>query len=171
LDGDTWTQFFDSFEREAFRLETLPVYQVEGEREAYARFLTTGDVDIPGSDSWFEQLRHYRETGRWIGRVHVIARPLTDYLRFEFAFQLHSVQAGEDIRILDLTDRPNPGLPAQDYWMFDESKVVRMDYGPDGTQIGRELLEGVDPTPYVAWKRLAMEEAEPLSEFYAKLNG
>lgn len=170
LDGDAWEDYFNSFERDAFRLETLPVYKVESEREAYTRFLATGEADILESDSWFEQLRHYRDTGRWIGRVHVITRPLTDYLRFEFAFQLHSVQVGEDIRILDLTDRPNPGLPEQDFWMFDESKVVRMEYEADGTQIGRELLEGVDPAPYVAWKRLALEHAEPLTEFYAKLN-
>jgi hypothetical protein len=170
LDGDAWQEFFDSFEWDAFRLETLPVYRVEGERDDYERFLATGDPGISEDEPWFERVRHFRKTGRSIGRVHVITRPLTDYLRFEFAFQLHSVQCGEDVRVLDLTDRPDPGLPSQDYWMFDESKVVRMDYEADGTQIGRELLEGVDPEPYVAWKRLALQHSEPLPEFYAKLN-
>jgi hypothetical protein len=170
LDGDAWREFFDYFERDAFRLETLPVYRVEGEWDDFQRFLATGDPGISEDEPWFERVRHYRNTGRSIGRVHVVRRPLTDYLRFEFAFQLRSVQVGEDVRVLDLTGRANPGLPDQDYWMFDESKVVRMDYEADGTQIGRELLEGVDPTPYVEWKRLALEHSESLPEFYAKLN-
>jgi len=170
LDGDAWRDFFDSFEQDAFRLETLPVYRVEGESDDFERYLATGDPGISEDEPWFDRVRNYRESGRWIGRVHVITRPLTDYLRFEFAFQLHSVQAGEDVRVLDLTHRTNPGLPEHDYWMFDESKVVRMDYEADGTQIGRELLEGVDPSQYVAWKRLALEHSEPLTEFYAKLN-
>ena len=168
--GEAWPKFFDSFEQEAFRLETLPVYKVEGEWDDFQRFLTTGEMDVSEDSPWFQRIRHYRNTGRWIGRVHVVTRPLTDYLRFEFTFQRHSVQAGEDIRILDLTDRVNPGLPDQDFWMFDESKVVRMDYEADGTQIGRELLEDIDPAPYVAWKRLALEHSEPFMEFYAKLN-
>jgi len=170
LDGDAWREFFDSFEREAFRLETLPVYRVENEREDFKHYLATGDVNVSEDDPWLERVRHFRATGRWIGRVHVITRPLTDYLRFEFAYQRQAVQAGDDVRILDLTDRPDPGLPQQDYWMFDESKVVRMDYETDGTQIGREWLEGVDPTPYVAWKRLALEHAEPFTDFYARLH-
>ncbi|MGH3780722.1 MAG: hypothetical protein ACRDRO_08875 [Pseudonocardiaceae bacterium] len=43
-------------------------------------------------------------------------------------------------------------------------QIVRMDYGPDGTQLGRELIEDVDPAPYVAWKQLALEHAEPFTE-------
>lgn len=80
-----------------------------------------------------------------------------------FAVYRRTVQAGEDVRILDLTHRPNPGLPAQDFWLFDDTAVVRMDYDEDGTQLGRELLEDVDPGPYVAWKRLAMDQADPFT--------
>ncbi|WP_187369578.1 DUF6879 family protein [Fodinicola acaciae] len=67
------------------------------------------------------RVRGYRQSGKWIGRVHVIRRPLTDYLRFELAAYRYNVAAGEDVRILDVTDRPNPGLPDQDFWMFDET--------------------------------------------------
>src|SRR5262249_53089561 len=108
------------------------------------------------------------QTGRWIGRVHVIRRPLTDYLRYEFAVYQYTVAAGEDVRILDLTGQLNPGLPEQDFWLFDDTEVVRMDYDPDGTQLGRELLEDADPAPYVVRKRLALEHAQPFMEYYAK---
>ncbi|WP_371517498.1 DUF6879 family protein [Kitasatospora sp. NBC_01300] len=99
-----------------------------------------------------------------VRRDHVITRPLTDYLRFEFAHYVHNVAAGEDIRILDLTGRENPGLPDQDFWMFDESRVVPMNYRPDGTQISREVFDG-DPIRFVEWKRLAVSESVPFSEY------
>lgn len=170
LAGDDWTRLWGSFEREAFRLETLPVYEVAGEEEAFARFVATGQYDLDADDEeWLAAVRGYRESGRWIGRVHVITRPLTDYLKFEFAFYPHSVAAGEAVHILDLTDKPNPGLPNQDFWMFDESKVVRLDYADDGTPLDSELLEAVDLEPYLEWKRIALRHAEPFNEYSARM--
>ena len=56
----------------------------------------------------------------------------------------YNVKAGEDIRILDVTDWPCPELPDHDFWLFDDSTVVKLLYRPDGTQIGRELVEHPD---------------------------
>ncbi len=167
LDGEVWREFFDSYQREAFRLETLPAYKVDSERPEYECFLATGKLSIPDDDPWLVRVRLFRRTGRWIGRVHVISRPLTDYLRYEFAVYRYTVAAGEDVRILDLTDQPNPGLPTEDFWIFDDTAVVRMDYDPEGIQCGRELLEDADPTPYVGWKRLALEHSQPFMEYDA----
>lgn len=169
LDGDAWRDFFNSFTRDAFRLETLPVYNVSSEQDEYENFLSTGRLNIPGDDPWLVRVRRFREAGRRIGRVHVIVRPLTDYLRYEFAVYRHTVAAGEDVRILDLTDQPDPGLPDQDFWLFDDTAVVRMDYDTDGTQVGRELLEDADPAPYVAWKRTALQHAEPFARYCSRL--
>lgn len=171
LDSDGWRTFFDSYQWEAFRLETLPFYSVRSEQMEYEKFLATGELDIPDNDPWLVRVRHFRQTGRWVGRVHVISRPLTDYLRYEFAVYRRTVEAGEDVRILDLTDRPDPGLPAQDFWLFDDSTVVLMDYDSDGIQLGRELLEDIDPAPYVGWKRLALQHAEPFTEDWVTREG
>jgi hypothetical protein len=165
LAGDAWDIFFDSFKQEAFRLETHPVYDMTSEHEEYEEFLATGELHIPDDDGWLTRVRHYGASGRWVGRVHVLSRPLTDYLRYEFAVYRHTVRAGEDVRILDLTECANPGLPAQDFWLFDDSAVVRMDYDEHGRQLGRELLEDVDPAPYVEWKRMALAHAQPFAEY------
>lgn len=168
LDGERWRAFFDAFQHTAFRLETYPSYAVSSERDEYEGFLATGSLSIPDDDSWLTRVRHFRASGRWIGRVHVLRRPLTDYLRYELAVYQYTASAGEDIRILDLTSQPNPGLPSQDFWLFDETSVVRMDYDNDGVQLGRELLEDTDPAPYAAWQRLALAHAQPYAE-YVKL--
>src|SRR5262249_49194352 len=91
LDGEQVRTFFDSFQDEAFRLETLPVYKVAGEQEELQAFLETGHLDFQEDDEWYVRVRHFRETGRWIGRVHVITQPLTEYLRFEFACYPYNV--------------------------------------------------------------------------------
>ena len=97
---------------------------------------------------------------------------MSDYLRYEFAVYAHTVRAGEDVRILDLTDQADArACRPFDFWLFDEARVVRMDYDADGRQIGREWLEDVDPAPYVAWKRLALELAVPFLDYQAKLVG
>ncbi|MYV49149.1 hypothetical protein GT031_27230 [Streptomyces sp. SID2888] len=98
--------------------------------------------------------------------MHVVRRPLSDYLRFEFErYYQHQAPAGEDIHILDLTDRPNL-LPDHvgDYWMFDRSTVVLMRYEPDGRQICRELYEG-DPAPFIEYQRLAVAASVPFLEY------
>lgn len=169
LAAEAWRPFFDSFAYEAFRLETLPSYGVAGEDEELQIFLSTGELVIPDDDPWLTRVRQFRATGRWVGRVHVLRRPLTDYLRYEFAVYAHTVRHGEDVRILDLADHPDVEMPTQDFWLFDDARVVRMDYDADGRQLGRELLEGVDPAPYVGWKQRVLELAEPFGEYQAKL--
>jgi hypothetical protein len=165
LEGDDWRTFFDAHEREAFRLETRRSYGVESERAEYEHFLSTGHLDIPDADQWLTRVRHFRQTGRWVGRVHVLSRPLGDYLRYEFAVYGFTVAAGEDVRILDVTEVEDSGLPKQDFWLFDEKSVVVMEYDDDGNQLGRELLEHVDSTPYVTWKRLALDLAVPFASY------
>jgi hypothetical protein len=169
LDGEQWRSFFDAFKRTAFRLETYPAYGVTTEREEYEHFLFSGRLSIPDDDPWLRRVRRFRATGRWVGRVHTITRPLTDYLRYEFEVYRHSVTAGEDIRILDLTGQPDSGLPAQDFWLFDDTSVVRMDYDDEGTQLGRELLEDTDPAPYVRWQQVALARALPYAEYVTLL--
>ena len=65
LDGEAWRTFFDSFQREAFRLETLPAYSMASEQAEYDTFLATGELHIPEDDSWLVRVRRFRRTGRW----------------------------------------------------------------------------------------------------------
>lgn len=171
LEGEAWRRFFDGYEREAFRLETRPSYGVLSEDAELQGFLTTGRLVIPDDDQWLVRVRHFQATGRWVGRVHVLRRPLSDYLRYEFAVYGYTVRAGEDVRILDVTAQADAGLPSCDFWLFDEVRVVRMDYDAEGRQLGREWLTDIDAAPYVAWKRLALDRAVPFPDYQAGLAG
>ncbi|MFE4516979.1 DUF6879 family protein [Kitasatospora sp. NPDC056783] len=170
LDGDDWQRVLHGFARSAFRLETLPAYKVAGEAEEIEEFLNGNRIDPDTYTSgWTDRLKAHTAAGRTVQRVHIVTRPLSDYLRYEFMYYEPHAKAGEDIRILDLTDRSNPGLPNQDFWTFDDSTVVLMNYESDGTQIDRVLVEG-DVEQYREWQRIAVAESVPFAD-YAKEHG
>ncbi len=170
LDGDEWQAKFREFRTEAWRLETLPEYRMPQEAEEFERFLAGERFAGPFEDFWTSLIRQHKESGGNIGRVHILARPLSDYLRFEFQrYYAHSARAGEDIRILDVTDRENPLSGVQDFWMFDRETVVLMNYETDGRQISREVHEG-SPIPFIEYQRIAISESLPLSEYVSKFD-
>lgn len=169
LAAEAWRSFFDSFQRSAFRLETLPSYGVASENDELRSFLETGMLAIPYDDQWLSRVRQFSDSGRWVGRVHVLRRPLSEYLRYEFAVYEYTVRAGEEVRILDLASHPDVALPGHDFWLFDDAQIVRMDYDAKGRQLGRELLEDVDPAPYVACKQQALALSVPFLEYKATL--
>ncbi|MCI0386623.1 DUF6879 family protein [Streptomyces sp. CNQ085] len=166
LDGENWRAVLRGFRSEAWRLETLPRYTVPQEAEELAAFRAGKRVDPRAySSPYTEDLKRLRREGKKKGRVHIVTRPLSEYLRFEFSrYYAPHVAAGEDIRILDVTDRDNPLPGVQDFWLFDRSRVVLMRYREDGTQIGRETYDD-DPAPFLEHQRIAVAESVPFLEY------
>ncbi|MGW4628769.1 DUF6879 family protein [Streptomyces rubiginosohelvolus] len=170
LDGEAWQAKFRDFQSEAWRLETLPAYNVPQEADEIQRFRAGERIDPhTHSNDYTEDLKKVRREGRNKGRVHIVTRPLSEYLRYEFMYYLPHAWAGEDIRIMDVTDRPNPLADVQDFWMFDKSQVVLMHYEADGTQISREIYEG-DVKAYIEYQRVALAESVPFEEYVKGLD-
>lgn len=110
LAGDAWAARFENFQREAWRLETLPQYLMPQEAEEFQVFCDGVRID-PATvhNEYTDRLRRQAAEGRVQGRVHVVTRPLSRYLRFEFSqYYRPHLLAGEQIRILDVTGRPHP---------------------------------------------------------------
>ncbi|QKW50557.1 DUF6879 family protein [Streptomyces buecherae] len=165
LDGDAWQAYFRDFQRSAWRFEVQPRYTMPAEAESLARFLRGEPKPEDHNAAWHATVGRAREAGKTIGRVRVVRRPLTDYQRYQFAWGIPgNIEAGEDIRVLDLTDS-DMRLPEQDFWLFDEATVVHLNYRPDGTQINRELIEDPDLSIYLAWRDRARESAVPFSAY------
>ncbi|KUH37397.1 MULTISPECIES: DUF6879 family protein [Streptomyces] len=166
LDGEDWRAKFRDFQTEAWRLETLPQYLVPQEAEEIEAFRAGKRINPETfSCEYTARLKRQRREGRRQGRVHVVTRPLSEYLEFEFSryYRPHAL-AGEEIRILDVTGRENPLPGVQDFWMFDRTTVVLMHYEADGKQISREVYEG-DPAPFIEYQRIALAESVPFLEF------
>ena len=170
LEGEAWSRYFRDFASSAFRLELHQIYTMPGEADELRRFQAG---ELPPADyhyGWLDRMAEARRVGKNVRRVRVVRRPLTDYIRYEFAWGfVYNVEAGEDIRVLDLTDQPGPDLPDHDFWMFDDTTVVKLLYRPDGTQIGRELLADPDLDAYLAWRDAAWQAAVPFRDYWAGL--
>ncbi|MFD5751016.1 DUF6879 family protein [Streptomyces sp. NPDC127033] len=171
LAGEEWAARFEEFQREAWRLETLPQYLMPQEEEAFEEFRQGNRIDpVIVSNEYTDRLRRQVVQGRTQGRVHVLTRPLSDYLRFEFHhyYKAHSL-AGEKIRILDVTNRDNPLEGVQDFWIFDRSEVVLMNYRSDGRQISREVFDG-DVALFLQYQRIAVNESVAFEEYVKGLD-
>jgi hypothetical protein len=126
---------FSTFRYSVFRLETLQVYADPVEDANLAAFLR-GDPEPPPDpveDEWAAMLRAHQAAGRVQQRVHVVTEPITNYLAYELTWEygLHTA-AGEDIRIIPVTDRWPDDVPRLDFTLFDSRVLFRLHYAPDG---------------------------------------
>ncbi len=170
MEGDAWSRYFRDFRSSAFRLELHPVYTMPGEADELRRFLAGEKPPTDYRYGWLDTVAAAEAVGKSMRRVRVVRRPLTDYIRYEFEWGfVYNVAAGEDIRVMDLTDHAGPELPDHDFWLFDDSTVVRLLYRLDGTQIGRELVEDPDLEAYLRYRDAAWEEAVPFPDYWARL--
>ncbi|MBT2488118.1 hypothetical protein J7E96_06165 [Streptomyces sp. ISL-96] len=166
LSGEEFGALFDTFERTAFRLETLDEYDVEEEREEIARFLAGEGMGPEWTDNpW---VRSMTDKGKHVARVHVLQSPLTDYLRYELAAYPGNIKAGESIGIIDQTEQPVTGLPDHDFWLFDDTAVYRMHYTEAGAFIGGELLPPERLPEYQEYRDRALAAAVPFANYWER---
>jgi Family of unknown function (DUF6879) len=171
LEGEAWSRYFRDFARSIFRLELHQIYTMPGEADELRRFRASERPPEGYHYGWLDRMAEASRAGKTVRRVRVVRRPLTDYILYEFAWGfVYNVQAGEDIRVLDLTDQPGPKLPDHDFWLFDDTTVVKLMYRPDGTQIGRELLANPDLDAYLGWRDAAWQAAVPFRDYWAGLS-
>ena len=76
-------------------------------------------------------------------RVHVVAEPLSDYMRFELSWSYdENVRAGEAIYIIPVKEDEWPAeLVHHDYWLFDSCRLVVMRYDDEGVLLGADLID------------------------------
>lgn len=155
--------------RAAFRLEVLDQYDVDSDGDDYRRFLAGETAPTPERKGlWLERLRQDAAQGILNHRVHVLRRPLTDYLRYEAEWgYAYNAAAGEGIGILDTTDQPAPDvLVDHDFWLIDDQHAVRMHYSAHGEFVGAEPVpELLDA--YRKARDAAVAAAEPFALWWA----
>ena len=154
------------FERSAYRLELLDWYTSPATERRLARFLAGEQVTTAERASWLATVRNARTAGATMSRVHVVAEPLSDYLRYELNCYESSVAAGEDIRILPAGLAA--GLPSFDYWLFDDDRVAVQHYGERGVWLGASLVTDQGFAESCRhWRDTALSRATSLDAYMA----
>lgn len=168
LSGDEFSKRFDEYRRSTWRFECQPTYTMPREQDGIRRWRAGEPKPADHNHRWHETVQQIVASGRSIGRVRVVSRPLTEYQRYQLDWGIPgNIEAGEDIRILDMTEL-DLDLPDQDFWFFDESLVVHLNFNPDGTLIDLEQRENPDLAQYLRWRDTALAHAVPLSEWNAR---
>lgn len=141
-DEDSFVRLFNESARTARRLETQTSYGVEQEDDAYRKFLAGDDPGIDWFRPWLDFVTEQTRLGKSIERVRVVDDPPIDYMRFEIALTPHNIRAGEDIRYLPRTVANQLGLPKEDYWLFDDNRLIFERFAEeDGWYLGFEPIE------------------------------
>jgi Family of unknown function (DUF6879) len=165
VNTDDFGRLFESFSHSAFRVETLPEYKVEVEAHYFRLFL----LGHPPPESrkeraWLKTVAAANARGGTMQRVRVVRRPLTHYIAFELEWGFpENEQAGEQIRILELAHGEHLPDVDHDFWLFDDSIVVRMEYDDEGRFV-RPVAEQ-DATTYRRCRDAVMARSVPLKEW------
>ena len=155
----------------AFRLELLDQYEVESDGGDLARYLRGDAEPTPErKQPWLDRLAAHRNAGILDYRVHVLATPLTDYLRYECEWgYVWNVRAGEEVRILDHSEREAPELAVgHDFWLIDDRYAIRMDYDSRGRFHGAEPMPDSDLPKYLRARDLAVSASEHFEAWWKR---
>lgn len=167
ISPEAFENLFSTFRREAFRLETLDDYSGSSNSEMIHAFLAGEPQPDNYNQEWTDEVRGNIDAGKRMYRVHIISRPMTDYLRFElgWGYQKNS-KAGEEFFILDTTNEPNPLEGVPDFWMFDETSVVSMNYTEGGKFLGAESQP--NPDEWMERRDVALSQAVPFADWWER---
>jgi hypothetical protein len=171
LTDEDFGRLFEDFQHTAFRLETLDFYDIPGDRERLEAFLAGKPAPpAPSKQAWLQVIAAAKAAGKRMQRVHALAEPLTDYLRFELLEGYPpNAAAGEEIFIRRIEPGAWPNdLPREDFWLFDGERVARMHYD-QGRYVGAELVERHENPAivdrYCRWQEAALHGAISLSSY------
>jgi hypothetical protein len=153
-----------------FRLEVLDHYNIDSDGDDLARYLAgEPGPDMRRKGPWMDQIRSEVARGLHTCRVHVVRGSLTPYLRFEFEWGYTcNSQAGEQIRILDLSEQPEPaGLVNEDFWLAGDAHAALMRYDDTGRFLGADIADPAAVPRYRAARDAAWSAATPFDAYWA----
>lgn len=152
IDDSTFGTYFETFERTAWRLETRRGYASDRQSPNWARWKSGGDVGRDAPGAWGENTQEQTAAGKRFERIRLVDDPPTDGQRFLLARATNNEAAGEDIRHLWRADAERLGLPAVDFWLFDDRRALVLHFDDADEYLGAELVE--DPPRIVELCRI-----------------
>ncbi|WP_433825574.1 DUF6879 family protein [Actinoplanes sp. CA-015351] len=133
--NDEFDEIFRGFQREAFHLEVADVYETPGETEPIRRYLAGEPDDFEWQQPWLNLVRQTTGSGRTVRRLRVVTEPHGDYTRWLLSISHLNADAGEVIRWLPRAELNGLPIAADDYWIFDDRRVVFTLFAEDDLDI------------------------------------
>lgn len=132
---------FETFTDMAFRLEGLPQYIVENEKDAFNTFKVSGEILDNTNSEWAKLVRANVASGKSMKRLRLLSDELTSYEQFEL-LSYQGLKVGEEIRVNSRSEYKNKYL--YDFWFFDNEYITQMNYADNGTYISKVTRKASD---------------------------
>ncbi len=132
LQGDEFLHLFKTFKREAFHLEVEDSYHTSGEAGPFQLFLDGQPDDFSWFEQWTSLVKEVTDSGKRMSRVRVVSVPHVDYQRWGLTVAPRNIAAGEEILYLPRHLIDPRDLSTDDWWLFDDERVVFSIFKPDG---------------------------------------
>jgi hypothetical protein len=168
---------FNDYVKEAFRLEILPFYKVEGEWENFQNYLNTGTA-VPDQNliDYLNGVEQKTNQGADHIRVRVIENPINDYQIFETKIgYIPSSKLGTKMyfidrdRYNDLTNAKAEFKKVRDFWLFDQCSVAFLNYSNAGEWKGFEIGDENDVEVCLELRSLLIENSFSLNSLIERL--
>ena len=155
-------EYFNSFQESAFRLEILQRYNVDEEREAYEFFMKNKKVPDWLWEDWRDIVRQAKSRWAVMQRIRLIQFPISSYVLFEMETYKRNMEAWEEIFYIPF-ERCSVEVKS-DFWIFDDSIVLKMNYDKDGRFINFEEMN--DCASYLQIKKFLLENKRNIEELF-----
>lgn len=154
--------FFEGAQVSAFRLESRRRYALTYEAHMFDDFVAGRNIHDPAAAEWFRPwLDMVRTSPAQWQRVRIIDEPATDYQRFAAWCGKWNTAAGEDIRYLPRVWANRSGILSDDWWLFDETTVVRMLFDDFDDIASYELIDApAEVRAFRKIRKMALRAAE-----------
>ncbi|WP_327149138.1 DUF6879 family protein [Nocardia sp. NBC_01329] len=139
VEGDPWADWFNGLQHSAFHLEVRDVYVEPSENSRFRAFLAGEPASDEPPAPWHALMRKVTDRGIPVTRVRVVTVPHSDYHRWLLSVTDRNIQSGEDIRYLPRRDAGE--VPPDDFWLFDDERVVYNLAGDGGEPAGAAVTK------------------------------
>ncbi|GAB3832575.1 DUF6879 family protein [Dactylosporangium cerinum] len=136
LTDEEFYALFRDCKRSALHLEMRDKYGLDSEEGPFQRFVRGEPDDYDWHAPWLKIVRDATAAGKKIGRVRIVTVPHSDYTRWSIANSPLNIEAGEDLRWLPRHGVGDIELPAQDFWLIDDERVVWTPFDDEGRYLG-----------------------------------
>lgn len=137
-------KLLDEFKYSAQRIETFPVYKVEGEWEEYERYINGIPEFDFGKNNWIQKIENVVQNNGKMERIRIVPHKINAYLRFETETgYVPNAVAGEKILVMPQKkyEMITPLELRGDFWIFDNSTVLKMNYAQNGEFLCSEIVQ------------------------------
>ncbi|MGW4249863.1 DUF6879 family protein, partial [Nocardia sp. NPDC004722] len=122
-----WPGLIRAARKSAFHLEVQDTYTVPSESEPFRRFLSgepRSDEPDESWEAWSALIRDAIARGVTVSRIRIVTVPHSDYQRWLLTETHDNIAAGEDIRYLPRHLVDPAQVPADDFWLLDDTTVA-----------------------------------------------